>query len=1072
MVLSDESGPALDLPADVTKRVVAELPGRGEKVVAALQTAAYLLSAAVHHDAGLRLAESATYNLREALDAVVSGLTPAEGGLPAVLAAWQQYEQEAGQPGNDNAISLQVFSQVIRRAGEQQDRNSYHEARLLGYLRDKSGVEPLVGELDPVAEYKRLRKRANRGVHTSTNLGDASILYQQTMAWFVRMFTPPADVVVALRELAAEPWTGPDQISRLHRLASNPNQLRLFFVHLKDAAWLEPLYGAGMVPPPQPESPWPVYGLLEGLGRTEPVAVASVVQKMLRACKQLPADQQLGARFDLLRFAVNLGQEGHGIVGDIAKLHPNNDAVRSLATTAVKDADPTAPIVEKVASAVLNAAATDRDAYYYKLLLNAIENGMTADNAVRRTRLLIAKLRAAAQGHAVGRINIDIARLNTELGDDDRQFLVVAAHYLARILARALAFGVPGTQLWTWVATIPGEVGERLVCRVLVLAEDVPLEDKIKYVTLRLGSDTVSGDDKDLVDAVLAANPAPTRLQEWSAVLGKPSAASENIAAPPRDWLKAWRWSTVLPGYMLTDWQPVISTLSRKHGRFDETCFSCRLPTFIRSSESSPYSVDQLAAYTPLEAARLVSQWRPDTTADYNMTTPRGLARALETVVAANLPDWIQDPVAMVTMLREPVYVLHYLRSIAENVEGISEQTDQIIEAARVATIERWAPNTLSRDRFDFESDWAVVDIGALDLVTKLADRNSVFTQAALDDAWSLILSALETSPEEPATTTDIARSRTVSGKFGRGLQAAISFAAWEERNNPPIRAQFFNLLDEALKPTSRVGLESRAILAWQRPRLEYIAHDWLNQRVDLVFRDAEYGTPTIDLTLEIGRPTPWLLRNLRDDLVSAALRGAENAVGHLLVGTLHDEPGYDSGAVITTLRSAPQVLAEAAAEMARLVQNDPAGSQDLDTALGFWRSLLDADRATAPAEVIYKTGRWSYVTGVPDDVWTQLTIRTLEITNGNIEYAIQVADRCKTVTVPDRSTKILLMLQDRGEPWERYHAAEAAMDALRALSTTRSDTNFLALQTRLIELGRHEAIDVAPYNCEAPPRA
>ncbi|WSV81657.1 hypothetical protein OHA42_26690 [Nocardia sp. NBC_01009] len=41
-----------------------------------------------------------------------------------------------------------------------------------------------------------------------------------------------------------------------------------------------------------------------------------------------------------------------------------------------------------------------------------------------------------------------------------------------------------------------------------------------------------------------------------------------------------------------------------------------------------------------------------------------------------------------------------------------------------------------------------------------------------------------------------------------------------------------------------------------------------------------------------------------------------------------------------------------------------------------------------------------------------------------------------------------------------------------RALSTTRSDTNFLALQTRLIELGRHEAADIAPYSWEAPPSA
>ncbi|MFD4815048.1 hypothetical protein, partial [Streptomyces sp. NPDC058418] len=87
-----------------------------------------------------------------------------------------------------------------RSTAKKQDRSSYHEAKLLGYLRDKSGVEPLFGGLDPIGEYKRLRRTASQGLHQETALDSVADLYEQTLAWFVRTFTPTDTVVLALRE--------------------------------------------------------------------------------------------------------------------------------------------------------------------------------------------------------------------------------------------------------------------------------------------------------------------------------------------------------------------------------------------------------------------------------------------------------------------------------------------------------------------------------------------------------------------------------------------------------------------------------------------------------------------------------------------------------------------------------------------------------------------------------------------------------------------------------------------------------------------------------------------------------
>jgi hypothetical protein len=90
------------LPAEVEARIRTEVPERGDRIIACLRTAAWLLDQASGEDdaAGLRVAESAAYNLREALDAVVKGRDPAEGGLPAIRDAWTRLQLAAS--GSDD----------------------------------------------------------------------------------------------------------------------------------------------------------------------------------------------------------------------------------------------------------------------------------------------------------------------------------------------------------------------------------------------------------------------------------------------------------------------------------------------------------------------------------------------------------------------------------------------------------------------------------------------------------------------------------------------------------------------------------------------------------------------------------------------------------------------------------------------------------------------------------------------------------------------------------------------------------------------------------------------------------
>ena len=103
----------------------------------------------------------------------------------------------------------------------------------------------------------RPRLSANSALHSSAALDDVLALYDRAVAWFVRMFTPPDAVVRELSALAAEPWSGPQRLERLRRLATDPHHLRLFLGRLTDPRWLEPLYDAQILGMPQPDDPWP-----------------------------------------------------------------------------------------------------------------------------------------------------------------------------------------------------------------------------------------------------------------------------------------------------------------------------------------------------------------------------------------------------------------------------------------------------------------------------------------------------------------------------------------------------------------------------------------------------------------------------------------------------------------------------------------------------------------------------------------------------------------------------------------------------------------------------------------------
>ena len=302
-----------------------------------------------------------------------------------------------------------------------------------------------------------------------------------------------------------------------------------------------------------------------------------------------------------------------------------------------------------------------------------------------------------------------------------------------------------------------------------------------------------------------------------------------------------------------------------------------------------------------------------------------------------------------------------------------------------------------------------------------------------------------------------------INRTWGHGLQTVLALAAWEFRRHGTVRPEFEQTLDAVIGTVGSVGLEFRAILASHRPLLEAIAAAWLEAHAAALFREGALAQETFDLTVKWSQPTTWLYREFTDELFGAALRGADNAVRLIVVAALHEVEGYDLDTVINRLGKGTAALATAAEDAAFLVQDAEPDSPHLTVAIRFWTLLLDTDRAKIPAQALTGLGRWAFVANIDDDQWADLTARTLDTTNGRIDYPISVADRAARLPASSTSRGILLRLLDNGEPWERHHAAIKALDVLRACTTQPADDSFRRLRTRLIDLGHHEATTINP---------
>lgn len=1061
--MSKSELPITGLEGAIARRLVVELgPAVGERILRCLRTAESFLCSCEEDDQNLRYAESAAYNLREALDSVVQDKPAGEGGAAAAIDAWERYKVTSQLPGADKAAAQAKLAAVLDSLAADKERQAYMTRRLLAWFRKQTGVEPLLGDDDPTVQYQRLRDKAAQILHDDSTHTEVGQLFGETVAWFVRFFTPPSDLIDQITQLACRPYTS-GLLSELRRLALNAHHVRLFLERVEDPAWLEPMRESSLIGLPQPGVSWPVAALTGSSRKLLDKDVAELLQRLLADVRSLPASERSTCALEIMRTASWLGPAGRDLVVEVLCWHPSDHWAQMIAISTTGEVDNNDPIHVRVADLVMgNESRGDR--YNIKTLLERLVLGMTEDNVEERFGLIAIKIRRFAREDRASYLAIDIAALPIE-GPDIDEPLLQAAQHLAAAVSIARTLGMSGTSMLGHVEAIPGEVGERLTCQVLAGATDINRERKLLHLVKRLGAATATGDDKALFDDLAPLN--PTEIYQLNQAFGPPSPNPVNDAGAPfgENWPRGWRWSSVLPDEVLIGWEDAIAAVSEMSGTPDSAILEKRTPHTEANFGSSPHSTADIARLDALEAAAMIAAWRPKEDDPWGVSA-RGLARSLENAVTADTEPWVSDPVAIVRTLREPVYVDHYFRAVIACVPNLIDRASALLDAIELACRERWEPVVLGKDNYDYEPDWSIVDAASVDLVRVLADANADLAED-LPQCWQLTKRQIEALPDDLGTTDQYADITdfhdplhgAINSTYGKGMQTALALGGWEYRKNGSASAQLTTTLTDAIAVTGAVGLQLRSVIAASLPFVETIASRWFADHHTSIF-GGELGQVTFDQTLKYSQPTKAFYGRSLKQLLHAARRGADLAAAWLLIAYLWEEPEYTIERIINGLNNHNSAIAEVSKEIGRLAKDIPADqSHMLQRGVAFWKQLLTGD-PHVPAAALPGLGGWALAQNLDQNTWLALTERTVDRTGGQIDLAPEVAERCREAQPSPPGLRILTALLGLGDRSEQHHVDNIAVDALRAATDTGLvDQSVDHLRQRLIQRGRHDAI-------------
>ena len=1032
----------------------------GERAVEFLDTAQALLE--LEPQLGPRLGEVVAYCIREALKEIPKASGVGDAGRwrdlsRAVVDAADQFESPAvfsGEGGRWELAGLRSAVDELRSfhaTGE-----SIHQARLVAAVVKRAGVEPLSSGTAPVVAYQDLLKRVDTAAHGSCTVEAACGFWEECVVLLRQLFLPHELRSERLERLARIEAPSEDDFAEVLRLSGTRVHVQRFLGKVSHPRWLSLFGSSDALGTPGGDLWWSAYSATIRLADSHRQEVLSWLGEMY---DKHDGDVEHARCFAHAAYRVS-GNALDLLLG-LVRRHPGDDRVAHAGLDAALELDAAHPMVEQFADVLIDEDSWNRIIVADQLVAH-LGDGVNEHNALSRIGMVCFKLNKVSDTDlALGGLRYDpagsVADAHTVFPDDRSSMLLGC---LTRMLRRAWDW-YPAEALLESTASLPAVLQDRLRAWVLAHAPAAEQDAMAAEIERAIRKRDATGDDVALVDratdvcdlAVIvdrwrdALGPAPT-VAEVSRTLG-----SEELL--PEEWYRAWTWIPLLPDDVTNSWRAPYQVLAAVLGELRRESLLERSTVEARSVES-PIAAEELTSIPPRQAATAIARWRPDPGAFY--VSARQLARTLEEVIKDDPAAWLSDPVAIATKLHHPMYISHFLRAAAQCPADSAQRAPELLDVIQLVQAEPWPAEELGSNDFHFDPDWREARRSAMDLIRALAKAGVDFGDRS-DEVWDLIESAAMDRSESPWPSSEDdpaggAIHRAVNRTCTRAFETALIFADSELRGSKPLRPAFTDLLLFGLQLHEPDGAEFRAILApyitWLRHRLP----DWTNANLDLIFgaeAPGGLGRFTVDLILRQGRPDEWLLETYPETIRDAAARGAQGAMSHYLVAMLWRCSGYSTADVAGFLKQHPDLLREAGRHLAMLVRNDDADERHVITCVALWRELLNSEAASS----LEGFGWMSTVSALDTERWAELTLATLQATDGRIDWAHRVADRA--TSQPATATKLAILNQlvrRHGDHWELRHIADQIGEFLTTTTDLTHTAEYDQLRTALQERG------------------
>jgi hypothetical protein len=1031
-----------------------EFGGRGRRAVEFLRTAAGLLGRSAGPPTP-RHAECVAYCLREALKTIPASHGVEGGGewrtrSRKVSEAKQRFEQIRGLPGADTEGALHDLLDRIDDLALTFQHETIHQKRLIAVMVERTGAEPLASGTRPVNTYQALLARLDEALHEEITLEAVAGLSVEALAILRQLFLPPEARHQELRRLAELANPAQADLIALKSLLASPGHLQYFLARIHNPDWLELLDTAEMLEPPGGQNAWPVLGAVERLGGTHADQLSALLTAMF---DRWGGDPDNAVAVALA--ALQLGADGRNLVLRSARRHPTVFALASFAMEAAQKAEPADGFVQQVADQVISSVVQSGVDLYLRPLLDTYVKGVTAENQAARVQILCFKLMKVPESdhHRRGLMLFRGGSITDPLGpgkDDPFPFLVRG---LVECLRRAAQFTAV-TELLEGVSALSADLRNRLRAWILATWGDSTPRLLIDEVAQAIPSRSPTGDDLRLVDAAVQRSDPNEYAAAWAAALGEPPTVAELGAAlaareVPKAWMRAFRWTALLPATVTAAWAAVVAVLAGAYGEPSRTALEQR-PRAEAEYGRTPISEEDLRAMTPDNAARLIATWRPDPA--HPLAGPRELARTLEDVVKSDPTLWAATPLRTGGLLHEPMYLSHYMRGLAgaEALDGVpvSELVDLIV----LTSTHPWQPTAMGDPTYDYDPDWRDAETAAVDLITALA-RNDVGFAGRKEEVWAFLNHQVRARDQVTYVLDSDPLARAINQPCTRALQAMFDVMGHEYREHGAVRPEALGLLAETLKLSGQDGAQHRAIIAPRLAFLRHVAPTWVDDHRDQLSGAAapdNLGQTTVDLALSWGRPNSWLLEHFREQVRDAVQRTVDKALDHFLVAMLWQVPGYKVDEAVTFLRCLRRLSAGQA--LAQLLRSDDASIEHIAIAAQFWEKSIHG----GSAETLAGFGWYAEIPALDDATWARLTRQTLGITRGRIDAARHVADRAaQRQPTPDTLEILSQLLRGIPDSWDQRYILDTATRAIKKTSHSQTGApEYHRLRTTLLERG------------------